>query len=154
MSFVIDLSREIEAPLATVWEVIADLPAYGQWNPFVVACRSSLSVGDPITMRVSLTPWFTQSQRETIFDHVPLEKLCYGLDGGAIGAIVSRRCHEVRALGPERTHYRSHFELSGWLAIVVRTLLGSSLERGFASMTDALCRRAEQLAGAARASSG
>jgi hypothetical protein len=144
MAFVIDDVREIAAPSATVWEVITDLPAYPEWNPFVVACRSTLVVGEPIAMRVRLLPWFTQPQTETVLEHVPGERLSYGLDGGALGAVASRRSHELHALGPGRTRYRSHFELSGWLASVVRGLLGANLKRGFHAMADAIQERAER----------
>lgn len=150
MPFVIDDVREIAAPPATVWEVITDLPAYPEWNPFVVACRSTLVVGEPIAMRVRLLPWFTQPQTETVLEHVPGERLCYGLAGGTLGAITSRRSHELHALGPRRTRYRSHFELSGWLAGVVRALLGAHLERGFRAMTDAIQERAERRTTATR----
>lgn len=146
MPFVIDEVCEIAAPAAFVWDVVTDLPAYGEWNPFVVSCRSTLVVGEQIALRVRLVPWFTQPQDETVFDHVPGQRLCYGLDGGALGAIVSRRSHELDALGPARCRYRSHFELSGWLAGVVRMLFGSSLHRGFHAMTDAIRQRAEQRA--------
>ena len=146
MPFVIDEVIDIDAPGETVWEVIIDLPSYGEWNPFVVSCHSTLVVGDPIKMRVVLFRGFAQPQRESIFEHIPGERLCYGLDGGSLGAIVSRRCHELQTLGPRRTRYRSHFELSGWLAPVVRSLLGGRLQRGFRSMTTGIRQRAEQRA--------
>ena len=145
MGFVVDLSREIAAPPPVVWEVVTNLAAYPEWNPFVVACRSGLAAGDPIVMQVRLFPWFTQSQTETIFEHVPQGRLCYGLGSGRTGAIISRRCHEIAPGAEGRTRYRSHFELSGWLGPVVAAMLGSRLEHGFRSMTDALQRRAEQL---------
>ena len=151
MSFVIDEIIAIDAPSETVWAVIIDLASYGAWNPFVVSCRSTLVVGDPIEMRVVLLRGFAQAQRETIFEHIPGKRLCYGLDGGSLGAIVSRRCHELHVLGPGRTRYRSHFELSGWLAPVVRGLLGGRLQRGFRSMTAGIRQRAEQLSEAAGA---
>lgn len=146
MSLVIEQVFEIDVPASVLWQVVSDLPAYAEWNPFVVACRSSMVAGSPITMQVQLLPWFTQKQQETVFEHVPGEKFCYGLDGGALGAVVSRRCHVVEALGPDRARYRSRFEMSGWLAPVVAALLGARLEHGFASMAEALRRRAEQLA--------
>ncbi len=145
LSLVIDQVLEIDAPAAVVWQVITDLQAYEQWNPFVVSCRSTLTVGAPIAMRVRLFPWFAQAQHETVFDHVPGKRFCYGLDGGALGAIISRRCHELQALGPGSTRYRSHFELSGWLAAVVGLLLGGRLRHGFDAMTSAVKRRAEEL---------
>lgn len=52
MTFVIEQTIEVTATPAVAWEVIVDLPRYGEWNPFVVECRSTLAVGDPIDMRV------------------------------------------------------------------------------------------------------
>jgi hypothetical protein len=143
MSFVIELVRDVDAPADVVWGAIVDVDAYPQWNPFVVACRTTWKVGDPIVMQVRLLPWFTQSQREGIFEHEPGNTICYGLDGGAVS---SRRSHHVEAMGAGRTRYRSHFEMSGFLAPLVKALLGARLEQGFTAMTDALVRRSEELA--------
>lgn len=142
----LDETVTIDAPAAVVWAVITDLPRYGEWNPFVVACRSTLAVGDPVVMRVHVFPAFAQSQRETVLEHVSGERLCYGIAGDRLGALASRRCHAVTAQGAHRSRYRSHFVLSGFLAPVVRGLLGARLARGFHAMTAALARRAEQLA--------
>jgi hypothetical protein len=139
---VVEHVLEIDAPPQRVWKVVCDLDRYPEWNPFVVACRSSLAVGDPIEMRVHVFRSFAQPQRETIFEHVPGRRLCYGVPGQALGALASRRCHELEPLGA-RTRYVSHFELSGWLAPVVRLLLGRRLEAGFAAMSAALKARAE-----------
>jgi hypothetical protein len=49
----------------------------------------------------------------------------------------------VTALTPERTDYRSRFELEGWLAPLVSLLLGRRLAAGFESMSHALQARAE-----------
>ena len=143
--FVIEHRLDVAAPVAVVWRVVVDLAAYGEWNPFVVACRSTLEPGTPIEMRVRVVPWFAQVQRETVFEHVPGERLCYGLDGGFLGGVSSRRCHELAALDPGRTRYRSHFALSGRLGPLVRGLLGSRLQNGFGAMSHALRDRAERL---------
>ncbi len=145
MPFIIEEELEIAAPVDVIWQVITDLPCYGQWNPFVVSCRSTLVVGDPIDMRVKIFAWFAQPQRETIQDHLRGRRLCYGLDGGRLRAVVSRRCHEVQSLDPGRTRYRSRFALSGWMAPVTRLLLAARLTQGFHSMTVGIRSRAEQL---------
>jgi hypothetical protein len=147
VAFRIEETLEIDAPADVVWQVITDLPRYGEWNPFVVACRSTLVVGETIEMRVRIFSGLAQPQRETVLEHLPLERLCYGLPGGRLGALASRRCHELRAAGAGRTRYQSRFELSGFLSPVVRALLGARLERGFGAMTAALRRRAEDLGG-------
>jgi len=141
----LDQVLEIDAPAERVWQVITDLDRYPEWNPFVVACRSSLAPGDPIEMRVHVFRSFAQPQRETIFEHVPGRRLCYGVPARPLGALASRRCHEVEAQGPTRTRYASRFELSGWMAPVVQLLLGRRLAAGFAAMSEALRGRAEGL---------
>jgi hypothetical protein len=111
----------------------------------VVAARSTLEVGAPISMRVRLLPFLVQPQRETILECVQGERLCYGLTGLRGGLLRSHRCHMVRSLAAERTEYLSDFELSGRLVPMVRGLLGGRLSHGFASNTRALAERAEAL---------
>jgi hypothetical protein len=47
-------SITIDAPLATIWEVMLDTASYGEWNPFIVRaeCPSPPKVGDPIVLHV------------------------------------------------------------------------------------------------------
>lgn len=96
-------------------------------------------------MRVRVFPFWAQPQRERIFEHAPGRLLCYGVRGMPLGALVSRRCHEVRSIGAQRSLYESRFELSGWLAPLVQCLLGRRLAGGFHAMTEAIRHRAEEL---------
>jgi hypothetical protein len=145
MAFIIDETIEVAAPAGAVWDVVTDFARYGEWNPFVVGCASTLEVGSPIDMRVHVFESFAQPQRETILEHVPGKRFCYGLPGDALGALSSRRSHEVQARGEASATYSSHFELSGWLAPVVRGLFGRRLAHGFHSMTTAIGVRALEL---------
>ena len=145
MPLIIEHSLEIAAPAETVWSVITDLASYPLWNPFVVACASTLAPGSPISMRVRVFPFWTQPQREQIFEHMPGRRLRYGIRPLPFGALASSRFHEVTAIAPDRTKYSSHFELTGWLVPVVSVLLGGRLTRGFAAMSKALKIRAEAL---------
>jgi hypothetical protein len=145
MSFIVDQRLDISAPSDLVWEVITDFDTYGQWNPFVVGCSSTLEVGSPIDMRVHIFRGFAQPQRERIFEHVPGKMFCYGVPPDALGAIRSRRCHEVSQTVDGACSYHSYFELSGWLAPLVRALFGPRLERGFESMSQGIKTRAESL---------
>lgn len=141
----IEESIEIDAPAEVVWHVVTDLDRYGEWNPFVVACRSTLEPGAPIVMRVRVLPWFAQPQTETIFEHVRGRRFSYGVAGGALAPIRSRRSHDVEALSPDRTRYTSRFALEGWAAPIVRTLLGGRLRHGFHAMTAAIGERASKI---------
>jgi hypothetical protein len=44
----------IDAPLETVWAVMMDIDAYGEWNPFLfrAECPSPPEPGDPIVLHV------------------------------------------------------------------------------------------------------
>lgn len=152
MPLIIEHSLEIAAPAETVWSVITDLDSYPVWNPFVVACASTLAPGSPIAMRVRVFPFWTQPQREQIFEHMPGRRLRYGIRPLPFGALASSRSHEVTAIAPDRTKYISHFELTGWLVPVVSVFLGGRLTRGFASMSGAIKARAEALHGNDRGS--
>lgn len=134
---------EVAAPATTVWSVITDLPRYPEWNPFVVACRSTLEPGTTIAMRVRVFPRFAQPQSEQIFEHVPGRCLSYGIPMRPFGSLASRRSHDVVEIAPERARYVSRFELSGWLAPLVSVLLGARLAKGFGAMSAAIKARAE-----------
>jgi hypothetical protein len=150
MPIVIDKSVEIDAASDLVWDVITDFRRYAEWNPFVVACESTLKVGEPIEMRVHVFKSFAQPQREIIFEHEPGKRFCYGLPPMSLGAMRSNRCHEVRGLDSKRSEYRSHFELAGWLSPAISALLGSQLRRGFHAMTESIRTRSEMLASRSR----
>lgn len=145
MAFVIDATLDIEAPAELVWQVITDFPRYGEWNPFLRACSTTLKPGDPIDLQVQLFASGPRPQREWMLTHTPGREFSYSMKPAPLGALHSRRSHTVTALGPGRSRYQSHFEIAGWLQPLVRGLLGSKLEQGFAGMTAGIKSRAEQL---------
>jgi hypothetical protein len=144
MAFVIDATLEIEAPAELVWEVITDFPRYGEWNPFILACQTTLKPGDPIDLKVALMSK-PQQQREWILSHTPGVEFSYSMKPAPLGLLRSRRQHKVSALGAGRCRYESHFELAGALRPLVTALLGANLQRGFAGMTGGIKSRAERL---------
>ena len=143
MAFVIDATLDIEAPAELVWQVITDFPRYGEWNPFIVACESTLKPGDPIDLQVVLTSR-PQKQREWIISHTPGVEFTYSMKP-VPGLLRSRRQHKLTPLGPGRCRYESHFELAGLMRPLVLALFGNGMKRGFAGMTAGIKTRAEQL---------
>lgn len=144
MSFVVDREVTIQASAATVWEVITDFARYGDWNPFVLQCKSSLQPGEAIDMKVALMSR-PQQQREYIKSCDAGRGFVYCMKPFPVGALSSLRSHDIQPDGDTSCTYRSHFQLEGWMMPVVRGLLGKRLEAGFEGMTEAIRDRAEQL---------
>lgn len=145
MSFVIEHNFEVDAPPGLVWEVITDFDRYGEWNPFVRECRSTLKPGDPIHMKVQIgngTRW----QEEIVSEYREGEGFAYRMKPLPLGALSSWRTHRIEAAGAGRSRYYSRFQLDGWLAPVVRALLGGKLETGFTGMSEGVRDRARALA--------
>lgn len=140
--FAINHTLTVNAPTETVWKVISDLDAYGEWNPFVVACDSTLEVNSPINMQVKLVPFFAFPQKETILSHDPSHQLSHGISL-PFNALSSVRSHTVQVLSPGVTEYKSTFELSGWLSPLVKWMLQSRLKKGFDGMAEGLQERSE-----------
>lgn len=144
MSFVIDRMVEINAPAELVWEVLTDLPRYGEWNPFVLECQSSLKPGEPINMKVRLGTRL-QKADEVMKEFVAGRRFAYNMKPVPPGALSSFRSHDLESLGDARSRYHSHFELHGWMMPLVRALMGRHLDNGFTGMTEGVKQRAEQL---------
>lgn len=145
MSLVTDSSLDIAAPAATVWEVLTDFDAYGEWNPFQVECSSTLEPGAPIDMRFELGPGGVKGKREYIVDVTPGKTFAYSMKPAPLGLIRSLRRHTVVDLGDGRSRYESHFEITGPLSGLVKLMLGKELVEKFASVTAAVGPRAESL---------
>jgi uncharacterized protein YndB with AHSA1/START domain len=143
--FIIEKIVEINAPPAKVWEVITDLKRYPEWNPFLRECSTTFKPGDPINMKVQLFAK-PQPQTEIVKEYVEGKRFAYTMKPVPGGTLSSFRSHEVEALPNGRTRYRSYFYLKGWLMPVVRGLMGSRLQKGFAGMTQGIQERAEKLA--------
>ncbi|MCX4091856.1 SRPBCC domain-containing protein [Nocardia sp. alder85J] len=146
MGFVIDESVEIGASADVVWGVLTDFAAYGEWNPFVLECRTTLRPGEPIDMLVQLTGPHPRRQREFIRSHTPGTEFAYTMKPVPAGALHSLRTQRLTPIDDEHCRYTSHFELNGWLRPVVSAALGAAMRRGFAGMTAGLRERAEKLA--------
>lgn len=144
MAFVIDFTLEVDAPAATVWDVITDLDAYSEWNPFVRACQSTLKPGDPMDMTVQIGK-STRDETEIMQTCDQGRGFAYAMQPPPLGALSSFRSHDIEPVDGDRCRYHSHFELKGWLAPVVKMFVGTKLQAGFKGMSEGIRDRAQAL---------
>jgi hypothetical protein len=69
-------SVDIDAPAERVWQVLTDLPAYGQWNPFITRAEGTLAVGAQASFRLlPVNALVRTTLRATILEVIPCQRL-------------------------------------------------------------------------------
>lgn len=144
-------SIEIAAPPSIVWQIMIDVDAYPEWNPFVVhALRGPgpLGTGSRLELRVR---WHdgggaTSSEHITVFEPPAAGRaeLAYRFTGwlDRLGLVHALRSQTLQAT-PPGTRYETRECFTGALARLVP--LGR-VQEGFERHAAALKRRAEAFA--------
>lgn len=128
----------VDAPVDRVWDVLVDFDRYPEWNPFTPRVEATLQIGTPVALTTRLG-WITLTQVESIREVVPRSRVVWG-DTLYLGSIRAERVQTLEAVDGG-TRYRTVDRIEGFLGFVVAILFGSSLERGFSEMAEALAAR-------------
>ena len=142
MASVVRAEIEIDAPLARVREILGDLAAYPEWNPFTPRAESTLRVGDPIRLQVRLVGERLMDRTEYVTAAEP-QRLCWSMKLGARFLLAAERCQILTALDGGRTRYVTEDRFRGLLTPLVMRLFGPAMQRGFSDCAAALKKRAE-----------
>ncbi len=132
----------IRAPPAVVYELIADVDRYADWNPWNFRASGGPAVeGGIVTMTVRLGER-TMNVRHRVLVGRPGERLVTRDLGWFTGLASGDRARELE-VDPEGTRYRVTLTITGPLCWMVRRLYGEALEVGMRAETEALRRAAE-----------
>lgn len=145
----------IAASIAKVWDVILDLPRYGEWNPFTVKidCPGGPRVGAPVKLHVRWNDGSGVVSPEKIVRIDPPAQGAGGVVRGVFGynfgtllstlnLVRSRRLQIVEQIDAIHTRYRTEIELTGLLAGLTPL---AKVQDGFDRQTAALKQRCESL---------
>jgi hypothetical protein len=153
MPYIYRSEREIAAPAEIVWQVLADLDAYVEWNPFCPYAETDRVVGHPIVLYVDFALHWPPRERKRLQRQV--EIVSHFSPGEMLGwtttvihdqVFHAQRLQWVVALGERRCRYMNEETFSGPLAWLVNKLYGAKVQRGFEATATALVKRAESLA--------
>lgn len=141
---------EIDAPAQRVWEILADLPSYGQWNPLIREASGALQAGGQLQLCIS-APGLAQRR-------VPVELLAVepGRELRWLGRLVMPLLLDgdhsflLSPLGPKRVRVVQQETFSGLCVPFVAPWLMPNMTRGFEAMNLALRQRAERAPSATR----
>jgi len=145
---------EINAPAEIVWAILTDLPKYPEWNPFCVACESTLEMGAPVNMTLkdytNPREFFDKAGAlvpnvEYVCAFDPPHMLSWQMGWSEAWPYPARRDQVIEKLGPDRCSYYSTDAFLGENGIHVMRFAGAWVKRAFDDSGVALKARAEAM---------
>ncbi len=134
-------SIEINAEAPRVWDVIADLPGYADWNPFLVAGGGDVVASGRMRLRMQLG---SRSMRfaPTVQEVDPGRRIRWLGRFGLPGIFDGDHVLDVEPIGDGRARFTQREEFRGVLVPFMGRLLRST-DAGFRAMNEALKARVE-----------
>lgn len=136
---------DIAAPAQQVWDILCDMPRYGEWNPFCVRAESTLEMGAPVHMTLVnyAVPGTLIPNCEYICALEPGHLISWEMKHSAAWPYAARRDQLIEATGPATCRYLSTDAFLGSNGIHVFRFAGPWVKRAFDDSARALKARAE-----------
>ncbi|KAM5537434.1 hypothetical protein V8D89_008953 [Ganoderma adspersum] len=155
------VTREIDAPLETVWEILSDFTKYPDWNPFVrsqqitdetgktVLDDQTPAEGKYLLMKTHIPPTlentvWTQDAFELIIAYDEVNRRMAWQSLLPQWLIKAERWQALSTTADGKTFYESREIFAGFGAYLVQWLISAPLTQGFEAMADAIQTLAEQ----------
>ena len=134
---------DIAATPQRVWQVLGDLAAYREWNPFIVEASGRLAAGDRLTLRMQPVGGRAMTLRPTLarVDEGALLRWTGRLGVPGLLDVDHRFVLEATGSG---THLTQEEDFRGLLVPFVAGTLDRGTRPAFVLMNEALKARAEQ----------
>jgi hypothetical protein len=86
MTFELKTFVDIDATPERVWQVLTDLPAYAQWNPFITQAEGTFAVGERLSLRLPpVNALLRVTLRPTVLEVTPCRRLRLRSRQGRLG---------------------------------------------------------------------
>jgi len=145
-NIVTSIRVEIDAPASLVWQVLTDLPRYGEWNSFCPRIASTLTLGEPVRMQISVPgTGDTMAVTETLVACEPERLLSWEMRPSAQNKDAARRDQYLEALGENRCAYFTTDIFLGLNADAIMQHQGPWVKQAFDTVARELKQRAEAL---------
>jgi hypothetical protein len=133
---------EIDAPPARVWQVLVDLPAYREWNPFIVDAAGDVAVGETLSLRMALPGRDPMTIEPRLLVVAPERELRWRGQLFIPGLFDGEHAFVLTPLADGRTRL-DHFEsFKGLLLPIAKRLIYDATVESFHALDAALARRA------------
>ena len=140
---VLETTIDIEAPAARVWQLLTDVAAYPEWNPFIRRISGELAPGARPTVRLQPLGGRGISLRPTVLAVAPNGELRWRGRLGLPGLFDGEHSFTIEPLGAGRVRFTQREVFTGLLVPLVARALDRGTRYGFEAMNAALKARAE-----------
>jgi len=133
----------IDASAKTVWQILTDLAAYPQWNPFIIKTEGTLQKGK--RLRNTL-----KNGNKTIVFKPIVQEVTPGTSFSWLGSLFfkglfdGRHFFAIESIGPNQVKLTHGEEFSGILSTMILKKIGEQTRQNFVRMNEALKERAER----------
>jgi hypothetical protein len=135
---------EIDATPERVWQVLTDLGAYAEWNPFIVSSAGTPAEGERLTNRMQPVGGRAVTLRPVVIEASPERRLRWRGRMLAPGVMDAEHTFTIEPLGERRVRLTQHERFSGALVPLVAGTLDRGTLPAFELMNAALKARAER----------
>jgi hypothetical protein len=137
---------EINAAPAQVWQVLTDLSAYPDWNPFIVSAEGEVRKGAKLVNKLSQANGGTMTFKPTVLVAAPERELRWLGRFGVPGVVDGEHYFLLEPIGAgDRTRLVQGEKFTGVLVPFAGRVL--DVQDDFAAMNTALKARVEKMAG-------
>ena len=135
---------DIDATPQRVWQVLSDLAAYREWNPFIVEAAGQAETGDRLTLRMQPVGGKARTLRPTVIEVREGELLRWLGRPGVPGILDAEHSFVIEGRDGSDTRLVQEERFRGVLVPFVARSLDRGTLPAFIRMNEALKRRAER----------
>lgn len=129
----------VQAPVERVWEVLADVGSWPDWNPTLLRCSGPLVAGSDVTMKLQLGPLVIPMRQRLVTVDAPRRLVWVTRQVPRLFEV--ERSFELKPLADGSTHLSQLEVGSTWLAAKVVPILERPIEEGYRRLAEALASR-------------
>ena len=140
---------DIHATAQQVWDVLGDLTAYKDWNPYITSAQGGVEVGGTLTLRLELPGGESLAVRPVVLEAEAPRELRWLWAKGFSGICDTEQCFILVPKGENRTHVINRITCTGLalslpgIGAATNARLESNFRQGLEAMNRALKSRAQ-----------
>ena len=142
----INTSIKIDAPAATVWQVLTDLQAYPEWNPFITDIQGTLKEGGKLMVQIAPPGGKSMQFKPTILRATPSKEFRWIGRVLLPGIFDGEHIFEIEKINEQSCQFNHSEKFSGLLVPLMWSSISTVTQKGFELMNEHIKKRAEAIA--------